>query len=357
MYLPHVGGQEVRYAEMAEALVAMGHSVDVYCIQCPPNTRPEEVLNGVNIHRRFPSPKYEEPFLKFFKRQPGRVIRYALWCREVVRKGNFDVLICNQWPLAHIVSLPRGKRQCAVIDWCEIRHSFPFPFFQRVLPQFVNSNMGVSPAVAEQISKASGKLVRYTPSGVHVERYLSTAAEQRKDILYVGRITEHKNLELLVDAFVQLRADGFAGRLLIGGTGPQLASLQQYVLSKEVNRGVVLLGHVSEQQKIDLLSKAAVFVIPSRREGFPRVVAEAMASRLPVATVDYPENGTKDVVEQYGLGVVSAPTPEALGDAIRTILNNWEEYSSNAAKFSHELDWAHVLHNMLTNLQFQGATV
>lgn len=349
-YLPHIGGQEVRYAEMGTALAAMGHAVHVYCIHYPDTTASEETVNGVHVHRRFPTARYMEPRFRAQKRQLLPLLRYALWCRTIVKNNDFDVLICNQWPLAHVMVLPKDKRRKAVLDWCEVRHSFPFPYLQKLLPTFVQSNMAVSTAVAEHIANESRRPVSYTPSGVYVDRYLSAGPEERRDLLYIGRIHEHKNLQLLIDTFAHLRKDGYDGKLLIAGTGPELRSLTKKVAQEGLASQVLFLGRISEDQKVDLLSKASVFVIPSRREGFPRVVAEAMASRLPVATVDYPQNGTKTVVQHYGIGVVSAPQVEALATSVKQILREWQTYSDNAARFRYELDWQYVVRNMLENL-------
>jgi glycosyltransferase involved in cell wall biosynthesis len=75
------------------------------------------------------------------------------------------------------------------------------------------------------------------------------------------------------------------------------------------------------------------------REGFPRVVAEAMASGLPVVTSEFPENGTKDVVLSYDSGVVTLPSPDDLALGITHALQNWDHYSQAGRAGAKTLSW------------------
>ena len=88
-----------------------------------------------------------------------------------------------------------------------------------------------------------------------------------------------------------------------------------------------MLGSVDEDTKIELLSRAAVLGMPSRREGFPRVITEAMASGLPIVTARFPENGATDVVAQYGSGVVCGTDPAEFAGALLAAEAGWEGFS------------------------------
>lgn len=127
-------------------------------------------------------------------------------------------------------------------------------------------------------------------------RYKPSERADRSGALYVGRLAPHKNLPLLIDGFSLAAERGFAGELVIAGDGPARAEIEEHARRSSVADRIKVVGPVTEDRKIELLSCAAVLGMPSTREGFPRVITEAMASGLPVVTPTYAENGAKDVV-------------------------------------------------------------
>jgi glycosyltransferase involved in cell wall biosynthesis len=343
LYTPSTGGQEVRYTEMAEALVAAGHEVTVLCIRHAVDLPRREVRNGVTIVRGPLAPRYLEPRIKPLRRQVMPLCRFALWSRFMMRRGTYDLVIFNQWPLAHIVLASKADRAMGMIDWCEARDSKFFSIIQRWLPRLTRGNIAVSSAVQEHLATVSGRDIVYVPSGVHCARYTSRRREARRGIVYLGRVAEHKNLPLLVVAFELLKKRGYPHDLKIAGTGPCLGQLQRLVQASAYSHSIALLGRVSDEEKTELLSSSEVLVLPSRREGFPRVVAEAMASGLPTVTLAYPGNGTATVVREYGCGEVCGDSPEDMADKIELVLARWVSYSRVALDRSKELDWANLL--------------
>jgi glycosyltransferase involved in cell wall biosynthesis len=219
-------------------------------------------------------------------------------------------------------------------------------------------NMAVSPAVQKHISEVSGCRVTYIPSGIHCTNYRSRPLNERSGILYLGRIVKHKNLRLLIDAFEILKQKGYRGELIIAGDGPWSGALETRIAASPVARCISLRGPVLEEAKIELLAMSEVLVVPSKREGFPRVVAEAMASGLPTATPDYPENGTVHIVRYYGCGEVSHPSPQGLAETIRSLLSHWESYSRRGLARAPELDWASLnpqIETLATSLRSEAS--
>jgi glycosyltransferase involved in cell wall biosynthesis len=339
LYSPSIGGMEARYKSLSQALVSRGHEVIVYTIGHEKNLLPHEKIDHVNIFRYPITKNYKEPILKSLKRALIPLIRYSLWVSKVSHSEKFDFIIYNQWPLFHIIFSSKISRQYSIIDWCEIRNGKVYQLFQKFLPKVFSRNMAVSPLVCDQIEKASGQSVFFLPSGIKRDLYSLSLRAQRSSLLYLGRIAEHKNVPLLIDAYEHLREDGYEGRLLIAGHGPAFEDISARVSSSKYIDFISLLGLVSEEEKINLLSNAELLVLPSKREGFPNVVAEAMASGLPVVTTEYPENGTASVVSYYGCGLVSQPNARSLADTILSALSDWESLSRKAFSRSEELDW------------------
>jgi glycosyltransferase involved in cell wall biosynthesis len=347
LYPPHIGGQEVRYKELAASLIQLGHSVDVYCIRHAADIPSEEVCDGVSVHRYPLAQNYQKPLFRPLKRTMLPLFRYSFWVRKHARSDQFDLMLFNQWPLAHIALARRQNRSRFVLDWCEVRSGRFYRFLMGWLPKIAARNIAVSHAVAETVSRVSGRNVLYIPSGIWPALYHGKPHEQRSGILYLGRVTEHKNIELLLEAFMKLKQTGYAGDLFIAGSGPSLQKLKEQSQSGRLAGHVHFLGFIDEAMKIELLADSEILVIPSRREGFPRVVAEAMASGLPVATVDYPDNGTKNIVREYQIGQVSQPTADALAEVIRDTLRDWTAYSNTGIQRSTELDWSTLTTQLL----------
>lgn len=347
LYLPHIGGQEVRYAELAQALLKAGHSVDVFCIRHTADVPEYEIADGVSVFRYPLARNYKKPLIKSLKRALLPLLRYSLWTRSMARADKYDLMIFNQWPLAHVALARKSAQAKIVLDWCEIRSG---RFYQRItkrLPKLTGRNIAVSQAVADSVSNSSGCKVQYIPSGIWRANYRSLPKDQRSGIAYLGRVTEHKNIDLLIQAFILMRESGYSGVLTIAGTGPSLDALKATAAASRFASQITFPGFIDDATKINLLSRSELLVIPSRREGFPRVVAEGMASGLPTITVDFLDNGTKEVVRQYQIGIVVEPTPQAIGVAAASILSQWDYYSENCLKHSVELDWSLLVGKLL----------
>ena len=342
LYYPNLGGQEVFFQELAEAMVRRGHAVDLYCIGHDTNLPPTETINGVVVRRNPLTDRYQTPRIPALRRNWSDVLKYSAGVRREVVPQNYDFHLLNQWPLLHVNALPRATRARTGIHWCEIRDDRILSQVQKRLPRLVGSNFAVSDAVAVDITAQSGRPCAVLPSGIVVERYRSAERSERSGALYVGRIAPHKNLQLLIDAYELALARGFDGDLTIAGDGPSRADIEQYAQQSSVASRVHVLGSVTEDQKIELLSKAAVLGMPSQREGFPRVIAEAMASGLPVVTAKFPENGAKDVVAQYGAGVVCGTETTDFAEALLTVQAQWEAYSQAGLTSAKSLDWSGI---------------
>ncbi len=346
LFPPSIGGQEIRLAEISQELVRRGHSVHVFSVLATPGSQPEETIDGIVIHRYPEAYNYRQPSLKWLRRQPFVVLKYALRCRRIDANA-FDLLILNQWPLAHICLAPASIRSKSVIDWCEFREGALFDFIQRKLPRMAAGNMANSIALKHQLERLSGVAFECIPSGIYASRYRCAPAEQRNGILSLGRIEQHKNLPLVLSSYESLVAKGYSGRLRIAGTGPEVADLQRLVKSSRCAAQIDLMGFITDKQKIELLATSEVFMLASRREGFPRAVAEAMASGLPVVIADYPENGTIDVARQYGIGMVAEPVPDKLAESCLAVIANWNCYSQAGLTASQSLDWNVLVDKLL----------
>jgi len=115
LYSPNVGGQEVFFQELAEAMVRRGHSVDVYCIGHDTELATDETINGVRVRRHPLSNRYLTPRVPALRRNWGNILRYSAWVRRHAVAQQYDFLLLNQWPLLHVPALPAALRRRAGI--------------------------------------------------------------------------------------------------------------------------------------------------------------------------------------------------------------------------------------------------
>lgn len=132
-------------------------------------------------------------------------------------------------------------------------------------------------------------------------------------VLYVGRLSEEKNLIALVDAVAAAGAC-----LTVAGVGPLEQELRRR--AAELGADVRFLRSVPNVELPDLISRAAVVALPSLWEGQPKVVLEAMACGAAVLGTDVP--GTRTVLEHERTGLLSGTTSEELAAALGRLLTD-----------------------------------
>lgn len=360
LFAPSVGGQQVRFEALARSLAKLGDDVTVLTTRNDRKAPAEEIIDGVRIVRAPLVPRYERPLLKPLQRSLPSVVRFALRSRRELVDGDYDAVYFNQWPYLHVAITPRDLRRRAGIDWCEYRSGLVHRAFAKLLARAVGFNASVNDWTGQQLGSATGVPIHYLPTGVDCSRFRSAPPAERRGLLFVGRLVPNKNLPLLLDGYAALAGMGFAEELRIAGDGPERHALETHLhrLPQQIQGRIHLEGNVSDERKVVLLSSSQALLLPSRREGFPNVVAEAMASGLPVATVASPLNGAARAVERYGAGVVGAPTPEGFAKAILQVVSAGSEMSERCLAAAAEIDWTNLatqLHELLVGVSENAA--
>jgi glycosyltransferase involved in cell wall biosynthesis len=139
-------------------------------------------------------------------------------------------------------------------------------------------------------------------------------------VLAVGRLTRQKGFDRLIEAFAQLPNERV--RLVIAGEGEERSALTQLAERLGVAGRVTFAGYVPHTER--WLAHAAVFVLPSRWEGFGHVIVEAMASGVPVVAYDCPY-GPRDILQSEVNGVLVREGDIAgLAAALRRVLEQPE---------------------------------
>lgn len=112
-------------------------------------------------------------------------------------------------------------------------------------------------------------------------------------VLAMGRLTQQKGFDLLLQAIAAVRAAGVPARLTIVGVGELEAALREQATGLGLADAVDLVGFQEQPERY--FAHADVFVLSSRYEGMPNVVLESLACGLPVIAFDCP-HGVSELV-------------------------------------------------------------
>ncbi|MDH6229105.1 MULTISPECIES: glycosyltransferase family 4 protein [Streptomyces] len=140
-------------------------------------------------------------------------------------------------------------------------------------------------------------------------------------LLYHGRIDVRKGVLDLLEAVRLLRAGGRRLRLLVSGTGPDLALLTRRARQPDLAGAVEVLGPTGYHDAPAVYRRGDVFVSPTWAEGFSNTILEAMASGLPVVSTEVV--GVVDCVRDGVNGLLAPPRdPRALAGAVGRMLDD-----------------------------------
>jgi glycosyltransferase involved in cell wall biosynthesis len=150
----------------------------------------------------------------------------------------------------------------------------------------------VSDSVADEALRYYGveeKRVTVVFNGVDVDRFSPVGGNvrsrlglnDRRVLLYVGALNSRKRLDLLIES-LQWMTDDYV--LMVAGSGPSQAGLGALIHRLGLTDRVRLLGPIDTEDLPALYRTADVFCLTSLSEGLPKVVLEALASGLKVAS-------------------------------------------------------------------------
>lgn len=212
------------------------------------------------------------------------------------------------------------------------KHYDTRPSIERALMRFgvMNShaNVLVSSQEAEWFARRFPRAAsHYSPHGVDTKIYRQANVVREPFCLTICWMAlpncHRKCMFELVRAIPAIRAAFPDFRFKIAGEardgGPQLAALAAEL---GVAHAVDFLGPVSEEEKIELMQSCALYLQPSRYEGFGLAIAEAMATGAPVVTS--PVGAVPEVVGEYGI-YVDGSDPTSIADGALQLLKNSDE--------------------------------
>jgi len=102
----------------------------------------------------------------------------------------------------------------------------------------------------------------------------------RLRVLYVGRLSRPKNVDVLLQALAQANAAGSGLTCTVAGTGSELGSLRQLVANLGIEKYVEFTGGIGYERVLDQFERSHILVLVSESEGWPKALVEAMTYGL-----------------------------------------------------------------------------
>jgi glycosyltransferase involved in cell wall biosynthesis len=332
---PYVlGGAERRFKEIGVALTKTGYDVHLYGMKYwdGPDVIREDGLTLHGLCRARPL------YTAAGRRTLTQPLIFGLSCLRLLR-ADFDVIDCCGFPYFSLFSCKLAAathRVPLIATWHEVwgprywrsylgRLGAVGAAVERLASRLPGRIIAVSRDTAERLRDELAVTVPISliPNGVDCSAIDAVEpAPGGHDVIYVGRLVDFKNVDLVVRTVAALNSAGRRLTAVIVGAGPEEENLRDLARSLGIADQVEFTGRVEQDREVyGLMKSARVLVSPSGREGFGITVLEAAACGIPAVTTNQRENAARLLVTP-GTGLVVDPTEDALGQAVLRLLDD-----------------------------------
>jgi glycosyltransferase involved in cell wall biosynthesis len=170
--------------------------------------------------------------------------------------------------------------------------------------------------------------------------------EEDEVIIFSGRLSWNKGLDLLLESFKLLSAEVPRARLVIVGDGEQKSYLVNRALALQIRDRTFFLGEKSRSELPMILNCADIFALPSFIEGFPMAVLESLACGVPVVAVDVGDV-SKLVIKGVTGYTVAGRDPKEFKKQLSESLIKHDTMVENCLKLSHEYAMSSIAQKIL----------
>jgi len=253
---------------------------------------------------------------------------------EALAEGRYDLVhLCSPgpaglgaWLLSRVLELPvLGSYHTELAAYAGLRSGSPG------IEALAGAALGVfygacdvvlspSPASDQRLAELGIPSVRIArwDRGVDLERFdprlrAAGAFPGEINVLYAGRLTREKGVDLLADAFLAARWVDPRLHLVLAGGGPEEAALRE-----RLGDHATFLGWLGGRDLARAYASADLFLFASQTDTFGQVILEAQASGLPVVAVG--EGGPTSLIIDGETGLLAAADPDALAQSLLALV-------------------------------------
>lgn len=323
LFHPAAGGTERQARDLARALQKRGASVMVLTRAMKGLPRTADI-DGIAVYRGIRT--LPVPFLF------GLAYFFSVMHFIVARRRSFDIVHCHilqnyHSPAAVLAKWLLGKKVVIKVAATGPLSDLSFarkPVVRRLFLAAVrraDAVIALCRQSAREIADAgipAGRIVNI-PNGVDTGLFRPAAAAERAAgrLLFIGRLDAMKGIDVLLEAVALLIAQRQGVTCDIVGNGPLKDDLEKKAAALGIGHAVHFAGE--RLQVGPFFDRAGCFILPSRSEGMPNVILEAMASGLPVIATAV--GGIPDIIHHGRNGLLIGPDDAgALAGAVSQLL-------------------------------------
>ena len=173
-------------------------------------------------------------------------------------------------------------------------------------------------------------------------------------LICVARLIKHKDIDFLINALSSFdeKYKNINWTLDIVGTGPELNNLKSLVKKNELRHKIVFLGSLSFNKTIDQLYKAHIAIVPSRFEGWAKIINEAwMTNTVPLVVSE--GNASHVVKLGKNAGLVYDYNYDSFSEKLKLALSLKEEYIRSIFKNGQSATMKMCLEDYKNKIKYQ----
>ncbi|MGI5144402.1 glycosyltransferase family 4 protein [Streptomyces sp. CA-106110] len=304
---PQAGGAETYCFEIARRWAEVGVQVTLFTSRYP-GAASHDSWEGVSI-----------------RRNGGTFGVYSAAARHLRgSRREYDAVVDfqNGIPFFSPLFAPRWTARVCVIhhvhqDQFDLRFDWPLNMVGRVLEKQASRLVyrgcpivAVSPSTREEVRRRLGfnNPIYLVPNGAPPPPEVRLPRSATPTIAVVNRLVPHKRIDLLLQAVPALLRRWPDLHIDIAGDGSELEGLQKLAAKLGLGLVVDFHGHVDEDRKRELLTRAWLTVVPSRAEGWGLAVIEANSMGTPALAFEVP--GLRDAIQDGRNGWLLPPSTD-----------------------------------------------
>lgn len=351
------GGGQKRFYKIAQYLLAQGWKIDWLCLKFweGENTIEQDGIRYISVGKK----------MDLYNASGKRSLKEALYYGFCVAKhrslAKYSIIHAGQWPYFHLFP----ARLCTlfnktqfVIDWWEVwdkewknyagKKSFLGRALEKIASRLTKHMITISELGKNQLFqiRKPNKSITVIHNGIDFHAIKNISAQgNTTDLCYLGRLKNHKNVDVLLHAIALLKQEGSRLTATIIGDGPERPALETLAQQLDIQQQIQFLGQVdADETAYAYIKSSRLFIHPSTKEGGGSITTlEANACGLPVIAFIHPHGISREFIENGQNGYwVEEFSAQALAKTIQMTLTDYNKLSTMsqaAIKFVQRFDW------------------